>query len=173
MKSPQPVLDQVVLRSFVGPLIIAADAAAIRSLRFVSGAVSADKAAGRREDVSPILLEALRQVEEYLSGVRRVFELPVRLDGTPFQQAVWREIGTIPYGAVATYGEIAVRIGRPRSARAVGQALRRNPIPIIVPCHRVVGSGRELGGFTPDVAVKRSLLGHEGVADLVCAGCLP
>lgn len=102
--------------------------------------------------------EAQRQLEEYFAGRRQTFDLPLRPQGTDFQRRVWKELLQIPYGQTATYGEIAKRIGNPNAARAVGQACNANPIPIFIPCHRVVGSNSRLTGFALGLDVKSALL---------------
>ncbi|NIT37149.1 MAG: methylated-DNA--[protein]-cysteine S-methyltransferase [candidate division Zixibacteria bacterium] len=102
------------------------------------------------------------EIEEYLAGVRREFGVPFQIRVTPFQLKVLEAVSTIPYGSTATYGDIARRVGLPDGARAVGAACAANPIPLIVPCHRVVGASG-LGGFRDGVALKRKLLQHEGV----------
>ena len=119
---------------------------------------------GRRDadDVPPVLKEAATQLEEYFAGERRDFDVPMELDGTPFQQEVWAELSRIPYGETISYGELARRVGRPNGPRAVGQANGRNPIPIIVPCHRVLASNG-IGGYGGGLKVKRALLAIEGV----------
>jgi methylated-DNA-[protein]-cysteine S-methyltransferase len=114
------------------------------------------------DDVSPILKETATQLQEYFAGDRTDFDLPMELDGTPFQQEVWTELAHIPYGETISYGELARRVGRPRGPRAVGQANGRNPIPIIVPCHRVLASNG-IGGYGGGLKVKRALLALEGV----------
>jgi methylated-DNA-[protein]-cysteine S-methyltransferase len=106
--------------------------------------------------------DARRQLEEYFARRRTVFDLPLALRGTPFQVRVWRALLRIPYGATASYGDIAARIGRPGASRAVGGANHRNPIPIIVPCHRVIGSDGSLTGYGGGEARKRRLLALEG-----------
>ena len=102
--------------------------------------------------------EARRQLEEYFAGRRQTFDLPLRPQGTEFQRRVWEELLQIPYGQTATYGKIAQRIGNPNAARAVGQACNANPIPIFIPCHRVVGSNSRLTGFALGLNVKTALL---------------
>ena len=104
---------------------------------------------------------ALREIGEYLAGERRTFDLPTAAAGTAFQQRVWAELRRIPYGGTATYGEIARRIGSPGAARAVGQACGRNPIWLVVPCHRVIGADGSLTGYEGGVDVKRRLLALE------------
>jgi len=103
------------------------------------------------------------QIEEYFAGQRRVFDLPLGPDGTPFQRAVWDGLLTIPFGQTLSYGQLAERVGRPGASRAVGAANGANPIPIIIPCHRVIGSDRTLTGFGGGVPVKAALLTLEGV----------
>jgi methylated-DNA-[protein]-cysteine S-methyltransferase len=119
---------------------------------------------GRRDadDVPPVLKETATQLEEYFAGERHDFDVPMELDGTPFQREVWAELSRIPYGETISYGELARRVGRPSAPRAVGQANGRNPIPIIVPCHRVLASNG-IGGYGGGLKVKRALLAVEGV----------
>jgi O-6-methylguanine DNA methyltransferase len=109
------------------------------------------------------LVEAQRQLDQYFAGERRSFELEIDLRAAPFQQAVLRELARVPYGVLASYGELARRIGKPRAARAVGGALNRNPIPIVLPCHRVVGASGALVGYAGGLDRKRALLELEGV----------
>jgi methylated-DNA-[protein]-cysteine S-methyltransferase len=107
-------------------------------------------------------LTAVRtQLDEYFGGVRAVFDVPLRLEGTPFQLEVWSALLEIPLGALATYGEIARQLGGPGAARAVGAANGRNPISIVVPCHRLVGTGGDLTGYGGGIDRKRWLLAHE------------
>jgi len=109
----------------------------------------------------PILVEAEAQLREYFAGRRQAFTIALDFDGTDFQQQVWRALLTIPFGETRTYGEIARQIGRPSASRAVGAANGRNPISIIAPCHRVLGSTGALTGFAGGLAAKDHLLGHE------------
>jgi methylated-DNA-[protein]-cysteine S-methyltransferase len=104
---------------------------------------------------------AATQLDEYFAGERRAFDLSLRLDGTPFQQRVWRELIKIPFGQTITYAELARRVGNPAASRAVGAANGRNPISIIVPCHRVIGTGGKLTGYAGGVDMKRRLLDWE------------
>jgi methylated-DNA-[protein]-cysteine S-methyltransferase len=104
------------------------------------------------------------QLEAYFAGIRTTFDLPLALRGTPFQMRVWRALLRIPFGATASYGKIAAAIGRPAASRAVGGANHRNPIPIIVPCHRVIGSDGSLTGYGGGEPRKRRLLELEGVS---------
>lgn len=105
---------------------------------------------------------AITQLEEYFQGKRKVFDLPVKPEGTPFQQSVWSVLRTIPYGTTITYKELAERIGNLAAIRAVGRANGTNPIPIIIPCHRVIGSDGSLIGFGGGLALKEYLLRLEG-----------
>jgi methylated-DNA-[protein]-cysteine S-methyltransferase len=107
--------------------------------------------------------QAATQILAYLNGEKRSLDsIPVELSGTPFQRKVWEGIARIPHGELQSYGELARRIGRPRASRAVGQACGANPLPLIIPCHRVVGSGRVLGGFSGGgIFVKNWLLSLE------------
>jgi methylated-DNA-[protein]-cysteine S-methyltransferase len=103
-----------------------------------------------------------RQLKEYFDRRRRSFELQVEPQGTPFQKKVWDELLRIPYGETVTYGDLALRLGNQQFSRAVGHANAANPIAIIIPCHRVIGSDRSLTGYGGGLAVKRALLVHEG-----------
>ncbi len=106
--------------------------------------------------------EAIQQITEYLAGERRRFDLPLDLRGTAFQLAVWTELARVPYGTTISYGELATQIGRPRAARAVGTAVGANPLPIIIPCHRVIGKTGALVGFGGGLDLKQRLLALEG-----------
>jgi methylated-DNA-[protein]-cysteine S-methyltransferase len=101
------------------------------------------------------------QLKEYFAGTRRAFELPLNLVGTPFERQAWLALATIPYGTTVSYGEQARRLGHPRAARAVGAANGRNPVSIVLPCHRVVGVGGALTGYAGGLDAKRTLLEHE------------
>ena len=114
-----------------------------------------------------VLARAARQIHEYFAGERDRFDLPLAPAGTPFQQRVWQQLLHIRCGETTTYGEIARRIGSPQSGRAVGAAIGRNPISIVVPCHRVVGSTGALTGYAGGLERKRALLARESAADLV------
>lgn len=102
-----------------------------------------------------------KQLTEYERGARRVFDLPLHLVGTEFQKQVWNALLEIPYGETRTYQEIAIRIGKPKAVRAVGGACNRNPIGIIVPCHRVIGKNGSLTGYAGGLSYKELLLNHE------------
>jgi len=105
--------------------------------------------------------DAIEQLHQYLRGDRRVFDLPLDLRGTPFQRAVWDVTRAVPYGETLTYGGVASRVGNPRAARAVGQALGANPVPIVIPCHRIIGASGGLRGFGGGLPLKERLLALE------------
>jgi methylated-DNA-[protein]-cysteine S-methyltransferase len=124
-----------------------------------------DSPAWPRQDEHPLLLKASQQIDEYFAGRRTRFELPLDLSaGTLFEQSVWRALLALGYGEHSSYGEIAQQIGRPNAARAVGAAVGRNRLSIIVPCHRVLGKGGRLTGYAGGLDRKRALLQLEGVA---------
>ena len=116
---------------------------------------------GRERDDDPILRLAGAQLREYFAGARRRFDLPLGPQGTQFQRAVWSALAEIGFGETRSYGELARALGRPTAARAVGAANGHNPLSIVVPCHRVVGSDRRLVGYAGGLACKQWLLAHE------------
>lgn len=105
-----------------------------------------------------ILLKCKKQLQEYFLGQRKVFDIPICFEGTEFQNAVWKKLIDIPYGQVMSYSELAVEKGNPKAARAVGSACNKNPIAIIIPCHRVVGKSGSLNGYAGGITIKESLL---------------
>ena len=153
----------------VGPLLVAVTEAGIRRIGFDPD-LDRDldrlaRDAGLRVLRVPRRLDRVkRQLDEYFSGRRREFELEVDLAAVaPFQRAALTELARVPFGQVTSYGSLAARIGKPRAARAVGGAMNRNPIPIVLPCHRVVGSTGSLVGYGGGLDRKRALLALEGV----------
>ena len=118
-------------------------------------------ARGENGHSSPLMRETLRQLRLYFAGELQIFDLPLELVGTEFQKKVWAALVTIPYGEMRSYTEIAAQIGAPRAVRAVGAANGRNPIPIVVPCHRVIGASGSLVGFGGGLEWKRLLLDLE------------
>ncbi|MDE5637173.1 MAG: methylated-DNA--[protein]-cysteine S-methyltransferase [Alistipes sp.] len=118
-------------------------------------------------DRTPLLESAARQLTEYFAGTRRDFDIPLAPAGTPFQQEVWRALREIPYGTTRSYKSVAEAVGSPLASRAVGMANNRNPLPIVVPCHRVVGASGALVGYAGGLDVKRALLDleHSAVAE--------
>jgi len=110
------------------------------------------------EEETPLILQCKKQLEEYFAGERKAFDLPLAPKGTAFQQKVWKALTEIPYGETRTYGEIAAAVGNPKGARAVGMANNKNPIGIIIPCHRVVGANGKLVGYAGGMEKKAFLL---------------
>jgi methylated-DNA-[protein]-cysteine S-methyltransferase len=153
-------MNTTVYESPVGPLRLEAEDGALVALH-----LNAKPAPENLDD--PVLAEATHQLRAYFAGERTTFDLPLDMRGNPFERRVWDELKAIPYGETAAYGEIAQRIGAPGAARAVGLANGRNPIAIIVPCHRVIGANGKLVGFGGGLPMKRALLDLEqGVASL-------
>lgn len=110
---------------------------------------------------SPLLLKAQRQIEEYFVHKRKVFDLPLNPLGTEFQTKVWQELCLIPYGETRTYGQIATAVGNVKASRAVGMANHKNPIMLVIPCHRVIGANGSLTGYAGGLDIKQGLLTHE------------
>lgn len=141
----------------IGELLLAGEDGALSMIGFPKGSMrrapEADWIFNERQ-----LADAIQQLREYFSGERRDFDLPLKLGGTEFQVSVLEALQGIPYGETTSYGEIAKRIGRPKAVRAVGAANGRNPIPIVVPCHRVIGSTGDLTGFGGGLDTKEALL---------------
>jgi methylated-DNA-[protein]-cysteine S-methyltransferase len=138
------------------------EGASSRSSTVRAAAVSAGRPLGDRDDAHPLLAEAVRQLRAYFARELKEFDLPLDPDGTPFQRRVWDELVKIGYGETASYGQIARALGMTAAAsRAVGLANGRNPIPIVVPCHRVVGSDGKLTGYAGGVERKQVLLDLE------------
>ena len=141
----------------IGELLLAGDQDALTMIGFPKGSMRRDPEPDWIFNEAPFA-EAMRQLDEYFDGKRRDFDLPLKLDGTEFQLLVLDELQKIPYGETTSYGDIAKRIGRPKASRAVGAANGRNPIPIVVPCHRVIGSHGDLTGFGGGLDTKEALL---------------
>lgn len=149
------------IESPLGPLLVSGDAAGLSGLSFPNGHKSYGPAAGWRQDAAPFA-EVRRQLEAWFGGEIRSFDLPLVIRGTAFQRRVWALLAQIPFGVTRSYGALAQELGNPGASRAVGLANGANPIPIILPCHRVIGSTGALTGFGGGLAAKRFLLGHEG-----------
>jgi methylated-DNA-[protein]-cysteine S-methyltransferase len=146
---------QTTISSPIGPLrLTVADDGAVTRVGFGAGEISDD----------PRFAPLVMQLDEYFAGARTTFDLPLRQQGSAFEQRVWAELLAIPYGDTASYGEIAARIGRPGMARAVGRANARNPIAIVCPCHRVIGGDGSLTGYAGGLDTKRALLELESGA---------
>jgi O-6-methylguanine DNA methyltransferase len=166
------MLRYTLLRTVLDPLLAVAGDEGLVRLEFLPRAYQyhihahavarslGDEAGLREDDASFAPLRA--QLAEYFTGSREDFDLALDPHGTPFQQAVWRKLLAIPYGKLRTYKRVAAEIRRPSAVRAVGQAVGQNPLPILIPCHRVVGSDGALVGFTGGLSVKAQLLRLEG-----------
>jgi methylated-DNA-[protein]-cysteine S-methyltransferase len=155
----------------IGRLLLAGDARALQRLYFQAGPRPFTPPTAWRHEAAPFA-PVLAQLHEYFAGTRRTFRLSLKPAGTPFQLAVWEALQAIPYGETVAYGQLAQRLGLVNAARAVGLANGSNPIPIIIPCHRVIGADGSLTGFGGGLPIKRSLLSLEGaacVADLFAA----
>jgi methylated-DNA-[protein]-cysteine S-methyltransferase len=152
--------SHTVMDSPVGPLTLVAVDGTLAGLYMQQQRHRPDaEVFGERDDAA--LTDVVRQVREYFDGRRRSFDVPLTLRGTPFQLQVWGVLREIPYGETMSYGELAARLGRPGAARAVGMANGRNPISIIVPCHRVVGADGSLTGYGGGLDRKEHLLAFE------------
>ena len=145
------------IQSPVGPLALVGTEDALTGVEFGGGQDGADAP-------SPVLERAARELAEYFAGERREFTVPLAPEGTAFQKSVWEELRKIPYGETASYGDVAARLGKPGAAVAVGQANSRNPIPIFIPCHRVIGANGRMVGYTGGMHIKKALLAVEGIA---------
>jgi methylated-DNA-[protein]-cysteine S-methyltransferase len=146
----------------LGPLTLAAQGDALVGLWFDGQKHQPDTRAWPENPQHPVLLAACQQLAQYFAGERAEFDLPLGLlSGTAFQRSVWDALREIPVGSTSTYGAVAQRIGRPRAVRAVGAAVGRNPLGIVVPCHRVVGSHGALTGYAGGLDRKRALLALE------------
>ena len=148
------------IESPLGPLLLAADDAGLREIRFVNGRHPAQPESSWKEDRAP-LNETIRQLQAYFAGELENFDLQLAPEGTPFQLEVWHRLCDIPYGETISYGELAGRIGNPKASRAVGLANGSNPIPIVIPCHRVIGSNGKLTGYGGGLPIKEKLLALE------------
>jgi methylated-DNA-[protein]-cysteine S-methyltransferase len=159
---------QRTIASPVGDLVLTASETGLTGVYFPTSRVhplSLHSAQGRvlgRGGTTELLVRVEAQLQEYFAGARTTFDLPLEPRGTDFQLSVWELLRKIPFGVTTSYGELARRLGDPKASRAVGAANGANPIPIIVPCHRVVGSKGELTGFGGGLERKRWLLEHEG-----------
>jgi len=146
-----------------GRMLLVSNENAVTAVYFVGQKYAATPQKGwqRDSDVAP-LRQARRELDEYFAGKRRRFDVSLAPEGTAFQRAVWKAIAAVRFGETITYGELAKRAGRPGSARAAGAATGRNPIGILVPCHRILGSDGSLTGYAGGLKKKRALLQLEG-----------
>ncbi len=160
MEAPKSKLGYGYFDSPVGRLLVAGDADRLHLISFPSETrTNQPRADWRRDD--RLFVAAFGQLSAYFAGELTQFDLPLRLAGTAFQTKVWTALREIPFGATMSYGALASRIGKPGASRAVGGANGANPLPIVVPCHRVIGSDKSLTGFGGGVETKRFLLAHE------------
>lgn len=146
----------------LGPFVIAADHAGLVRVSRVRATDEEQVDAARPSDADRHCAQAAAELAAYFAGTLRAFTVPLRLAGPPFQERVWHQMRAIPYGATQTYGDLALQLGDTGASRAVGIACGANPIPLIVPCHRVVAAGGALGGFGLGREAKIWLLEHEG-----------
>ena len=156
----------------IGTLVLAADGEGLRHIEFPSNRHPVSREGwvpGAEGAAADILAVTSQQLREYFDGARRDFDLPLMPRGTPFQMQVWRTLATIPFGATWSYGELARAIGKPDAMRAVGAANGRNPLPIVLPCHRVIGADGSLTGFGGGLPIKEALLRLEGALPVSAA----
>lgn len=146
----------------VGPLLIAGNDDGLQLIEFHAPRHPITRGEHWRAGDHAVLQQAQSQLAEYFAGTRRAFELPLAPQGTQFQRQVWWELANIPFGGTISYAELATRVGRPAATRAVGAANGRNPIPIVLPCHRVIGADGSLTGFGGGLPTKQFLLQLEG-----------
>ena len=156
-----PVLYTTVT-SPVGPLLLAGGDDGLRAIEFHASRHPVPRDDDWREGDHPVLQRTRAQLSEYFAGSRRTFDLPLAPRGTDFQRATWQALAGIPYGSTISYAELASRVGRPKAMRAVGAANGRNPLPIVLPCHRVIGADGSLTGFGGGLPTKEFLLSLEG-----------
>lgn len=154
---------QTIVDTPLGPVLLARTATGLAGAWFEGQKAHPGALAAPRADADPLLRDASRQLTDYLAGRRESFDLPLDLKGTDFQRQVWRALQRIGRGRTASYADIARRVGRPSAVRAVGAAVGRNPVSVIVPCHRVVGSDGSLTGYAGGLPRKTALLQLEGV----------
>jgi methylated-DNA-[protein]-cysteine S-methyltransferase len=159
-----PVLKKVWYTHYESPLgamLLAADEDGLRMISFAQGSRTQRSRPDWHEDTAPFA-ETIRQLRAYFDGKLKNFDVPLSLEGSDFQLRVWQNLRAIPYGETISYGQLACRIGNPKAARAVGLANGSNPIPIIIPCHRVIGSNGSLVGYGGGLPIKKALLLIEG-----------
>jgi methylated-DNA-[protein]-cysteine S-methyltransferase len=145
----------------LGAMLLAADENGLRMISFAQGSRAQRPRPDWHEDNAPFA-ETIRQLRAYFGGKLKNFDVPLSLEGSDFQLRVWQLLRAIPYGETISYGQLACRVGNPKAARAVGLANGSNPIPIIIPCHRVIGSNGSLVGYGGGLPIKKALLLIEG-----------
>jgi methylated-DNA-[protein]-cysteine S-methyltransferase len=159
----KPMLHSTIHPTPVGELTLVASDRGLRAVIWPTSSLRGARVSGRphRNPDHPILKATVRQLDEYFAGDRTTFDIPLDLEGTRFQVAAWRSLARIPFGTTTTYGRQAAGLGIPNAARAVGAANGANPVCIVLPCHRVIGSDGSLTGFGGGLPIKRWLLDHE------------
>ncbi len=151
------MIYQTTLQTKVGLLILKSTETHIIQIDW-SKTIYTDK---KHSPLPTVLQNAIQQLEDYFSGSRKIFNLPLKPQGTPFQQSVWKELMSIPYNKTISYSELAIKINNPKAARAVGSANGKNAISIVIPCHRVIAADGTLGGYAGGIDRKAFLLQHE------------
>lgn len=154
-------MNYTIMESPVGPLSIAGDDSGLRFILFHGGKHATEPQPDWQESNRGVVAEAVRQLKSYFARKLTRFDLPLFPEGSQFQLTVWHELERIPYGEVISYGELARRINKPHASRAVGAANGSNPIPIVIPCHRVIGSNGKLTGYGGGLPIKEKLLALE------------
>lgn len=154
-------MNYAYLETPIGGVLIAGDGEALHHIFFPRNGKPVAPEPGWRESAAGPVGEAMRQLREYFKGSRREFDLPLAPKGTAFQKRVWRGLQEIPFGKTWSYGELAKRVGNPKASRAVGAANGANPLPIVIPCHRVIGADGTLTGFGGGLPTKKKLLDLE------------
>ncbi len=164
MTSPTaPTVGLLTIDSPLGRIALRSEGSAVSRVEIaVQGVLSTD---GTPDSPTPVLNRAATELAEYFAGRRRDFTVPVSVSGTPFQQAVWQQLQQIPFGTVRGYGELGRATGRPTAGRAVGGAVGANPVPLLIPCHRVLASDSRITGYSAGdgIPTKIWLLDHEGI----------
>ncbi len=162
-------MESFVHKTMAGDICLSAEGGYIVKCKWIDSPVATESSdeCGDKADLS-LLREATRQIDAYLNRKLTCFDLPLQLNGTPFQKDVWECLKTIPYGSTISYKDLAIRVGNPKATRAVAGACGRNPVPIIVPCHRVVAANATIGGYTGGLDKKRFLLNLEIEEAFVC-----
>ena len=150
------------MNSPIGRITLSSDGEALTGLAFEQEAHPRDRS-GATEQAHPLLIDAERQLLEYFGHWRKSFDIPLRPQGTPFQQEVWQQLCQIPFGQTISYLELAIRIGKEKAVRAVGMANGRNPISMVIPCHRVIAADGTLGGYAGGLKIKTALLNLEKI----------
>ncbi len=148
------MMPSLTLPSPLGVLTITSDGQAITSVAF-------GKQKSSKEKTDKVLLQCRKELKEYFGGRRQKFSVAISPQGTDFQRIIWREMLRVPYGKTISYSELSKRIGKPKAMRATGSACGRNPIVILIPCHRIIASGSGIGGYSGGLEKKRWLLEHE------------